>query len=75
MERSYLLFDDYSHCVCMNETSESKWQHGMAHREEDMAVEEEKQFKFHKNVKGITFAMEIVIKNETTIIVMDVMDE
>ena len=20
MERSYLLFDDYSHCVCMNET-------------------------------------------------------
>lgn len=20
MERSYLLFDDYSHCVCMDET-------------------------------------------------------
>ena len=37
---------------------------------------EEKQFKFHKkNVEGITFGMEIVIKNETTIIVMDVMDE
>lgn len=32
--------------------------------------------KKYENVKGITFAMEIVIKNETTIIVMDdVMDE
>jgi len=37
--------------------------------------EEIKQFKFHKNVEEITFGMEIVIKNETTIIVMDVMDE
>ena len=44
MERSYLLFDDYSHCdcVCMNEMRKLLC---------DGGGREEKQFKFHKNVK------------------------